>query len=37
MVTPQPELDGQRPIDIMLDEGALGIRRVLEHLQSVTE
>ena len=37
VVTSQPELDGQRPIDIMLDEGALGIRRVLEHLQSVTE
>lgn len=33
IATPQPELEGRRPLDVMLDEGVAGIRRVLEHLQ----
>ncbi|MFB6261581.1 MAG: antitoxin Xre/MbcA/ParS toxin-binding domain-containing protein [Thiohalorhabdaceae bacterium] len=33
VVTPQSELDDRRPLDIMLEDGVPGIRRVLEHLQ----
>jgi len=36
VVTPQPGLDDRRPLDIMLEEGVPGIRRVLEHLQAAT-
>ena len=33
VVTPQPGLDNRRPVDLMLEEGVPGIRRVLEHLK----
>jgi len=36
VVTPQPDLGDRRPLDIMLEEGVAGIRRVLEHLRAAS-
>jgi uncharacterized protein (DUF2384 family) len=36
VVTPQPDLEDRRPLEVMLEEGAPGIRRILEHLQAPT-
>ncbi|MFP4560669.1 MAG: MbcA/ParS/Xre antitoxin family protein [Thiohalorhabdus sp.] len=32
VVTPEEGLEGRRPLDVMLEDGVPGIRRVLEHL-----